>query len=233
MSRILLTEPNFDPETPIILNKAGHEVFIPKNEIPNVHEFGRAELIQTIKDLKVDVLIVGFKFIIDQEIIDLGIKLVATRTTGTDHITGKVEVIKLVGEELTDVVAVPELCLWAMLELVRKRGGQELRGKTLGIIGNQGRIGNILNNMATYLGMKVLGQDIKDTDSERVSHAGKLDVILQSSDIISLNISSTEENRGFMDRAKFEMMKDGTYFLNSARPWLVDDEAFKWAMENK
>src|SRR3990167_7602229 len=231
--KILATERHINQETPTLFVKAGHDFFVPKEEVPGVHEFDRVALIQTIKDLKPDVLLIGLKFVIDQEIIDLGIKLVVTRTTGTDHITGKVEVIKLVGEELTDVVAVPELCLWAMLELVRKRGGQELRGKTLGIIGNQGRIGNILNNMATYLGMKVLGQDIKDTDSERVSHAGKLEVVLQNSDIISLNISSTEENRGFMDRAKFEMMKDGTYFLNSARPWLVDDEAFKWAMENK
>ena len=86
--------------------------------------------------------------------------------------------------------------------------------------------------METYLGMRVLGQDIKDTDSERVSHAGKLDVILQSSDIISLNISSIEENRNFMNRAKFELMKDGSYFLNSSRGWLVEESALKWALES-
>ena len=66
--KILLTESNFNPETPIILNKAGHEVFVPKEEIPDVHEFGRAELIQTIKDLKVDVLICGLKFLIDKDV---------------------------------------------------------------------------------------------------------------------------------------------------------------------
>src|SRR3990167_6388742 len=114
--RILLCERPHNPETPIILNKAGHEVFVPKNEIPNVHEFGRTELIQTIKDLKPDVLVCGFKFQIDKEILDLGIKAVFTRTTGLDHIDTKyckekgIEVISLVGSELTDVVAGPELC---------------------------------------------------------------------------------------------------------------------------
>src|SRR3990167_10697701 len=133
--KILATERNLNSETPLTFVKAGHDFFAPKEEIPGVNEFDRSALIQTIKDLKPDILLVGFRFIIDQEIVDLGIKLVATRTTGNDHITGKVEVIKLVGEELTDVRAVPELCLWAMLELIRKRGERELRGKVVGLIG--------------------------------------------------------------------------------------------------
>ena len=225
MVRILSCERTHSLETALAFVKAGHDFFAPKEEIPGVHEFDRSALIQTIKDLKPDILLVGFRFIIDQEIVDLGIKLVATRTTGTDHITGKVEVIKLVGEELTDVRAVPELCLQKMLELLR-RDGRELSGKTVGLIGYEGRISKILREFLEPITEDIWGIE-KGTEAQDIKH------FLNSCDVVSLNISSTEENRGFMDRSKFEMMKDGSYFLNSARPWLVDDEAFKWAMKNK
>lgn len=229
--KILLTETNFDPETPIKLTQAGFEVFIPKQEIPNVHEFDRSALIQTIKNIQPDILVTGFKFQIDQEILDLApIKVVFTRTTATDHITGKVEVIKLNGEELTDVVAVPELCLWAMLELVRRRGGQELDGKTLGLIG-YGRISKILERYALALGMKVLKYDTNFVETENQSHAGLLEVVLKNSDIVSLHISSTEENRNFMDGDKFMLMKNGSYFLNSSRGWLVKNISLEWAFK--
>ena len=232
MKRILLTERHISEETPRRLVEAGFEVFSPKEEIPGVHEFDRSALIQTIKDLQPDILLTGFKFIIDQEIIDLGIKLVATRTTGTDHITGKVEVIKLIGEELTDVVAVPELCLWAMLELVRRRGGQELKGKTIGIIGGAGRIGMLLNDRAGKLGMSTLLDDSKFHHFNSKARQDNLERLLKESDIVSLNISSTEENREFMDKEKFDLMKQGSYFLNSARPWLVDNLALKENLES-
>src|SRR3990167_402686 len=170
MSRILLCERPHNPDTPIILNKAGHEVFVPKEEIADVHTFDRSALIQTIKDLKPDVLVCGFKFDINAEILGGGnfsdhkIKAVFTRTTGTDHIDLEwckdvgIEVIPLVGSELGDVEAVPLLTLWAILELVRKRDGRELKEKNLLVIGN-GRIGNILGKYASFLGMQVKYHD--------------------------------------------------------------------------
>ena len=183
-----------------------------------------------------DVLVVGFKFDINAEILGGGnfsdhkIKAVFTRTTGTDHIDLEwckdvgIEVIPLVGSELGDVEAVPLLTLWAILELVRKRGRRELKGKTLGIIG-YGRIGKILGSYAQNLGMRVA---IDDKEYNGIGLEG----LLENSDIVSLNISSTEENRNFFDREKFEMMKDGSYFLNSSRGWLVDESALKWALES-
>lgn len=59
-----------------------------------------------------------------------------------------------------------------------------------------------------------------------------LEQLLKKSDIVSLNVSSTEENRGFFDREKFDLMKEGSYFLNSARPWLVDNLALKDNLES-
>jgi len=174
-----------------------------------------------------DVIWTGFQKI-DEELLDKypSVKLVASRTTALDHINLElckergIEVISLRGSDLNYIVAVPELCLLKMLELVR-RDRKELKGKTIGVIGGQGRIGRWLVQYAWMLGMNPISFDKGDT----------LD--LGKCDIVSLNITADEENRGFMNRQKFEQMKDGAYFLNSARPWLVDEDAFKWALENK
>src|SRR3990167_4339680 len=163
--KIFFTERPISEENLKPFQTTTHIIQYPKEDIPDVHEFGRTELIQTIKDLKVDVLVVGFKFQIDKEVLNLGIKVVATRTTGLDHIDTNyckekgIEVIPLVGSELTEIVAVPELTMWAMLELVRKRGGRELKEKTILIIGSSGRIGQLLAKRLLGFGVKIIFYD--------------------------------------------------------------------------
>ena len=85
--KILITEHHFCPETPVRLVEAGHEVDIAKEEVANVHEFDRTALLATLKSSQPEVLVVGFKFQIDKEVLDSSpIKAVFTRTTGRDHI---------------------------------------------------------------------------------------------------------------------------------------------------
>lgn len=235
MAKILFSEKNINQETPGLLQQAGHEVWVVKEDIKGVHEFGREEFLTLLKEFQPDVLVCGLKFQINKEVLEYVNKAVFTRTTGQDHIDlayaqeKGIEIINLKGEELTNVEAVPLLTLWAILELIRRRDGQELRDKTLGVIGGDGRVAQILAGYCGKdehsLGMNILTYDIKT--------GGYLNNLLKNSDIISLHISSTEENRNFIDLEKFKMMKDGAYFLNSARPWLMEEEGFKWALDNK
>lgn len=168
-------------------------------------------------------------------------KVVAINATCPDNVKAP-EIIKLEPEtgELDDIVAVPELTLWAMLELVRKRGGQELNGKVLGIVG-YGRISKLVKKRAESFGMEIIYYDTKELDRLfpkkfidlfKTTPRGLycLDLLLANSDIVSLNITASEDNRNFMDRAKFEQMKCGSYFLNSSRGWLVDNNALKDAL---
>ena len=60
-----------------------------------------------------------------------------------------------------------------------------------------------------------------------------LEYLLKHADIVSLHITASEENRNFMDMEKFKMMKDGSWFLNPSRDWLVDNKALKWALDNR
>src|SRR3990167_7395646 len=85
--KLYFTERHFDELTPGILQKAGHEVFVPKEEIEDVHTFGRPELIATLKEIQPDILVVGLRYVIDQEILDCApIKAIFTRTTALDSL---------------------------------------------------------------------------------------------------------------------------------------------------
>ena len=236
--KIVFIEKNWNPETPMLLQKAGFEVIIPKEEYEGVHEFGRGELLSLVREVRPDILFVGSFKKIDKEILDNVGKAVFARMTCPDNIDldyckeKGIEVVHLKGEELGEVVAVPELVLGKMIELLRMgTPGYELKGKTLGLIG-YGRISKLVEERT-----KAFGTTIKWTDSFGVldtkSFKEDLEELLRNSDIVSLHISSTEENRNFFDKAKFEQMKNGSFFLNSARGWLVDESALKWALENK
>lgn len=151
-------------------------------------------------------------------------KIVACNSTATDHIEAK-EVISLRGEDLSDLTAVAELTLGMAIYTTRIFKREEVMDKTLGVVG-LGRIGEQLVGMADKMSMKLKYIDHASSNNE-------LKNLLRESDIVSLHITADEENRNFIDREKFEMMKDGAIFLNSARPWLVDRESFKWALDNK
>jgi phosphoglycerate dehydrogenase-like enzyme len=147
-------------------------------------------------------------------------KIVACNSTGLDHIKAP-EVISLRGEDLTDLTAVPELCLGMAILLTRELKREEIRGKTLGLIG-YGRIAKKFERYAVEMGMNVV-----------VCEKGDPKVLLEMSDIVSLHITADEDNRNFFDWEKFKFMKDGSILLNSARPWLVERDALKWALDHK
>jgi phosphoglycerate dehydrogenase-like enzyme len=151
-------------------------------------------------------------------------KPVACNSTGLDHIFSP-KIISLNGSDLDDLTAVPELCLGMAIYLTRLFKKEELKGKSLGIIG-YGRIGKKFSEYAQKLGMDVYSYDSKNP-------VNKLDLVLKKSDIISLHITAEQKNLGFVNKSKFEQMKDGAIFLNSARPWLVDTSSLKWALDNK
>jgi len=60
-----------------------------------------------------------------------------------------------------------------------------------------------------------------------------LEELLKESDIVALSITASEDNRGFMDKKKFDTMKKGTIFLNPARDWLMNTGDFYDALENR
>ena len=105
--------------------------------------------------------------------------------------------------------------------------GPEVMGKTLGVIG-LGAIGMLVANAAEALGMRVIGYDpYISVDaawqlSKYVEKAKSLDALISESDYITLHVPFVDATNGFINKSKFQLMKDGARVLNFARGELVN-----------
>ncbi|KRL46844.1 D-3-phosphoglycerate dehydrogenase [Levilactobacillus spicheri DSM 15429] len=107
--------------------------------------------------------------------------------------------------------------------------GFDLAGKSLGIMGF-GRIGRALGKLVQSLNMRVLIYDpfVQQTDlGELVDR----DTLLRESDVISLHMAVTPENKQGIGEREFAMMKDSAYLVNLGRGALVDQAALIAALK--
>jgi D-3-phosphoglycerate dehydrogenase len=105
--------------------------------------------------------------------------------------------------------------------------GQELRGKTLGIVG-LGRIGLEVARRANAFGMEVVGYDPFIAPvvarENNVALVG-LDEIFQRSDYLTLHVGLTPQTEGMINAQSIARMKPGVRIVNCARGELIVDEA--------
>ncbi|HEU0303531.1 MAG TPA: phosphoglycerate dehydrogenase [Gaiellaceae bacterium] len=114
-------------------------------------------------------------------------------------------------------------------------GGQELAGKTLGVLGF-GRIGQQVARRALALGMRVIAFD-PFVSRERfrelgVDGATSMEAVLGDSDIVTLHLPLTDETRGIVNRDTLAAAKDGVRIVNTARGELVDEDALLEALRS-
>jgi len=105
--------------------------------------------------------------------------------------------------------------------------GNELRGKTLGVIG-LGAIGREVVIRARAFEMKIVACD-PFISTQTAGNMGvellDLDGLYGRADYISLHVGVTPETRGMVNAAAIAKMKDGVRIVNCARGELVDQEA--------
>ena len=116
----------------------------------------------------------------------------------------------------------------------KKFMGNELRGKTLGIVG-LGSIGREVVKRARAFEMRIVAHDpyvtpkiAKDLGVELVD----LGALYAASDYISLHVAATPETQGMLSHEAFARMKTGVRIVNCARGELVDEEALRAAIES-
>jgi D-3-phosphoglycerate dehydrogenase len=112
--------------------------------------------------------------------------------------------------------------------------GDEVFGKTVGLVG-LGRIGRRVAHICGLgLGMRVIGCDPYVT-AEQAAALGvelvPLDVVISQADFVSLHAPATPETHMLMNRERFAQMKRGAYLLNMARGTLVDEDALLDALD--
>lgn len=108
--------------------------------------------------------------------------------------------------------------------------GSELLGKSLGVVG-LGSIGSALIEMVRPLRMTIRGYDpFFRGNLDGVETVTDLDVLLRESDIVSMHIPLTAENRNLFDARRLGLMKQGAMLINTARGGLIDHEALAAAL---
>lgn len=150
----------------------------------------------------------------------------------------------------TNQRSVAELTLCFMLGLCRnvfsssfklkksewdKNGGQQLSGKTVGIIGC-GHIGSNVIRLLSPFGCNVLVRDIIDK-SNFCQKQGALQVsleeVIEQSNVVSLHVPLTKETCRMVNKKFLLKMKSTAFLVNTCRGDVIDQEALKNALNQK
>jgi len=179
------------------------------------------------------------------------LEIIVSPTTGLNHIdlrvteSKNIRVFSLRGEVefLRTVRATAEYTIGLALALIRKIPkaaasvhtynwdrdsfrGQEIYGKTIGIIG-YGRLGRIVARYFRTFGSRVLVCDIRDKNlslEDGVEWASQ-EYLLTESDLVSIHVDLNSSTNQFFGRNCFSLMKDGALLVNTARGELIDEDA--------
>ncbi len=109
--------------------------------------------------------------------------------------------------------------------------GHDLVGHVLGLVGF-GNVGRRVHRRAIAFGMKLVVYDpyVRIGELTSTEEAATLDELVSRSDFVSLHVRATAETENFFGARQFAAMKPGSYFLNTARESLVDEEALDAAL---
>jgi D-3-phosphoglycerate dehydrogenase len=105
----------------------------------------------------------------------------------------------------------------------KKFEGEELCGKTLGVIG-VGNIGKEVAKRAQALGMQVIAYDPYVKLMAGVEMVA-FDTLLAQADYISLHVPKTQETANMLGMGEFARMKTGVRLINCSRGGVVNEDA--------
>jgi D-3-phosphoglycerate dehydrogenase / 2-oxoglutarate reductase len=110
----------------------------------------------------------------------------------------------------------------------RPRGGLQLRGRRLAIVG-LGGIGAELAAMASGLGMRVRGWN--RTRKDHPSYVSDLDEAMRDADVVSLHLALNDETFRVLDGRRLGLLGRGSIVVNTARGALIDDFSLLEALD--
>jgi D-3-phosphoglycerate dehydrogenase len=235
------------------LEENGQELLRAAAEVENNPTITAEDLLKVVGDY--DALIVRGRTKVIPAVFDASqkLKVVGRSGVGVDNIdlaAAKAKGVTVVNAPIATTLAVAELTLGLMLDLVREipRGdagmkagkwlkkemvGCELYRKTLGVIGC-GRIGSAVGDRARAFGMHVLGFDPLLTDIElrlKGFEPASLESLYQRSDMITIHVPMNDQTRGMINTESIGKMKQGVFLICAARGGVIDESALLAALE--
>ncbi|MDP2705057.1 MAG: NAD(P)-dependent oxidoreductase [Patescibacteria group bacterium] len=176
------------------------------------------------------------------------LKLVATRSTGYDHIdlaAAKergitVAYVPAYGEETVAEYTFALLLsltrkIYESYDRVREEGsfaltglrGVDLNKKTIGVIGT-GKIGKNVIQIAKGFDMNVIAYDPypSEDSAKKFGFSYKsFEDVLKESDVITIHVPYMESTHHLLNGKAFSLMKKGTYLINTSRGGIIETTA--------
>ncbi len=175
------------------------------------------------------------------------VKMIATRSTGFDHIDAQACKEKgvtictvphygenTVAEHTFALILDLSRKIYQSVDSVKKEGfaisglmGFDLKDKTIGIVG-MGHIGQHVARIANGFEMNVLGYDAVE-DKKLAKGLGftyaSLEELLKNSDIITLHVPLNEKTQHLINSQNISLIKRGAYLINTARGGIIETAA--------
>lgn len=213
------------------------------------------EIIQEIQDKQV--FVVRSKPKVTANIIQNApvLKVVARPGVGTDNIDKeacKNKGVKVINTPEASAASVSELTIGLAISLLRyafttcsllksgdwaksKYTGRTIEGKVWGIVGFGG-IGRRVATIVKAMNAQVVAYDpyLPDDQFEKydVKRAVRLEDLLSVSDIVSLHVIMSDETKGMISAEAIQLMKKGSYLINTSRGKVIDHKALMQALAN-
>lgn len=226
----------------------GHELVFTEDKLDKDHlpEDGGVEVVSVFTKSKIDAAVMDAL---------PNLKLIATRTTGYDH-------VDIIEAEKRGIItaSVPSygentvaefamgllLCIsrkiFKAYDRIRETGsfsldgldGFDLKGKTMGVVGT-GRIGKHLIRMAKGFQMEIIAYDAFPDESFAAEFGFRyvsFEELLGSADVISLHVPDLPSTRHMINMGNIALIKRGAVLINTARGAIVETSALVRALND-
>ncbi len=207
-----------------------------------------------LKELLTDVDVLGLRSRTQLDAAALAaaprLRAVGAYCTGTNNIDLKTAAergVAIFNGPFSNTRSVAELVIGHAIHLLRRiperqaaaRRGQwlkdakrsnEIRGKTLGIVG-YGKIGTQTGLLAEAIGMRVVFHDIEARlPLGNAAAAASLEDLLGQADVVTVHVPQTPQTEHLIDAARLAQMKEDAVLINLARGQAVDIAALHAAL---
>ncbi len=113
--------------------------------------------------------------------------------------------------------------------------GDELRGKTLGILG-LGKIGGKIAQIARLFGMDVITWSDRTTEADAAAASARLvtkSELFREADILTIHLVLVDDTRGLVGADELALMKPTAWLVNTSRGPIVDEDALVRALRDR
>lgn len=238
------------------MHQAGKDVLAEKAEVIIADNLDEEVLINQVKD--VDAIIIRANGAVSARMMDAAprLKVVGRHGVGVEAIdleAAKARGIAVCNTPDANLESVAEQAVGFMIVLSKqilradraiRQGrwevrydyiGQELFGRTLGLVG-MGRIGSRVAEICRQaFDMPLLYYDLvayPEIEDRLGANKTSLEEVLGQSDYVSVHVPMLPSTKGLIGKKQFAMMKKGAILINTARGPIVDENALLEALQS-